>query len=1308
MARSSFAMAFALCALIFATGSAGAQNAPEYSDPEPGDFSALSWIGAFEAAHEKFSTEYAFTEWKGLDWNDLRAAYAPRIAAAQSAGDTNAYHLAMRDYIAEIPDGHVVTDIEYDTLRDRLFGGSFGIGLAETDSGAVIAAAAKPGSPISAGAEIVEWNGLSVARALEQADARWFGNSATTERLRLARLMALPRGPGGSQVTVRYRNPGDREIRSAILTAAPDAMADIHMVNFMKSPPIGGPDPVVAWRILEPGIGYLSISLLVDLEAPERYPSALRDAVAKALDAMIREGVTRLALDLRGNHGGSDQLAADIAGFFTDKPEFYERVEQFDGRTGRFEAVKFDEYIGTAVLDPAPALSHPQKPRFRGKVAVLVNPSTVSSGEGIAMAVARQPDTAVIGFYGTNGSFGMVGNAIAMPDGVAFSYPHGRSLDADGRVQLDSRRSASGKWVGGVRPTIAVPRTAENLMAHAAGTDVELNHAVAWLAGLRPGAAADAQPPEFRDGDLAAMGWTEAFFATNTLLSRQYGLAMHKKIDFGALAERYAPRIRAAEATGDRDMYRIAMQEYLHEFHDGHFKIHSDVEDLIKRFIGGAFGIGLTALDDGSIIAAAIAPGGSAALAGIPAGAHIVSWNGMPPAIAALGADLRWFRNEANAEAFALRRLQALDRAPIGATVRVSWLPHGASAATVPNNATLAARDDGYAGLALLDLARWTTLEEAKRYVEHRILDPETGYLRIYAESNFDDLIHYPQFIIDAVDRALAEFEAAGVTKIVLDLRANKGGSDQIAADIAGFFYDSPAYYENTWIRDAGRDSFTAAYSDIFTGTLEPSFRAINIVPRSRHFGGRIAVLVNPATVSSGEGIAMAMSRLPNADIIGFNGTHGSFAVLGMPVAMPEGVSFEYVMGVAADYSGRVLIDSDERLAGGVKPSLRVPRTHETMTAFARGEDVELAWAREWLATPSITLEQKIGQMVLMGFSGTAPGDPSVEEARRQIAAGMLGGVILYGYNVVSPEQVKSLNASFATANPLDLALPIAVDQEGGLVQRLGAAKGFADTPSAENVAAEYSPEGAYLIYRGMASMLRDSGITWNFGPVADLRGLPGDPERRPASAVIGALKRAYSEDPAVVSAYAGAFVRAHRDEGIATSLKHFPGHGLASADSHLGLVDITATARAEERLPFRDMIREGLADAVMTAHLVHRGIDPENPVTLSPGYMDRELRANEGFDGAVVTDDLHMGAIQQYHSFEETVIKAIQAGCDILIFSNNPAAARNVPGFAPDYRIAQRVIRVVTDAIATGTLSADRIEASWRRIVALRSRMSR
>jgi beta-N-acetylhexosaminidase len=144
------------------------------------------------------------------------------------------------------------------------------------------------------------------------------------------------------------------------------------------------------------------------------------------------------------------------------------------------------------------------------------------------------------------------------------------------------------------------------------------------------------------------------------------------------------------------------------------------------------------------------------------------------------------------------------------------------------------------------------------------------------------------------------------------------------------------------------------------------------------------------------------------------------------------------------------------------------------------------------------------------------------------------------------------------------------------------------------------------------------------------------------------------------------------------------------------------------EREPFRAMISAGMADSVMTAHLVDRRRDSENPVTLSPGFMDAELRGVDGFPGAVVTDDLCMGAIQLYHSLEDIVIKAIRAGDDILLFSNNPATAKYVPGYVPDYDISTKVIAIVMAAIARGEIDESRIDASWARIRALRERMRR
>lgn len=351
------------------------------------------------------------------------------------------------------------------------------------------------------------------------------------------------------------------------------------------------------------------------------------------------------------------------------------------------------------------------------------------------------------------------------------------------------------------------------------------------------------------------------------------------------------------------------------------------------------------------------------------------------------------------------------------------------------------------------------------------------------------------------------------------------------------------------------------------------------------------------------------------------------------------------------------------------------------------------------------TLEQKIGQMVVMGFAGTSPNDQSVQETIEQIKNGKLGGVIFYSYNIINPVQTSALTAAFSeAAGTIWPAFPIALDQEGGLVQRLSGINGFVSTPSAEKVAQTYSPKEAYSLYRRMAAMIKKAGFTWNLAPVVDLRGNPDDPEKKPGSPIIGGMERSFSDQPQIVVEYASAFIRAHRDEGIQTTLKHFPGHGLASGDSHAGLAHINDNSRLLERAPFSALIRAGLADSIMAAHLVDFQVDPDNPVTLSPGFLVRELRQAENFNGLIISDDLDMGAILKYYSFKDAVVKAILAGNDVLLFSNNPAAAKNVSGFQPDYHVAEKVIEVVKAAISSGILTESRIEESWRRIIAFRN----
>lgn len=354
----------------------------------------------------------------------------------------------------------------------------------------------------------------------------------------------------------------------------------------------------------------------------------------------------------------------------------------------------------------------------------------------------------------------------------------------------------------------------------------------------------------------------------------------------------------------------------------------------------------------------------------------------------------------------------------------------------------------------------------------------------------------------------------------------------------------------------------------------------------------------------------------------------------------------------------------------------------------------------------SLTLDQKVGQLVMMGVDGSTADAPGVQSALEQIRAGQLGGIILYRYNVTGPQQARALNRTLAAANPLPQPLLIAVDQEGGLVQRLRASNGFFDTPSHEDVAAQQTPAQARATWLRMATMVADAGFNFNFGPVVDLRGDPQDPAGAPASPVIGALERAFSNDPAVVVTYATQFIEAHHEAGVLTALKHWPGHGLAGGDTHLGLVDVTQTARDVEQETFRQLAQAGLADAVMTAHLVNRNVDADWPVTLSEKFIGPLLRWRDGFQGVVVTDDLHMGAIQNEHGEREAIVRALLAGNDILVFSNNPAAATNVPGFRPRYDLGRHVAALVREAIARGELTQSHVEAAWTRVARLRDRL--
>ena len=336
-------------------------------------------------------------------------------------------------------------------------------------------------------------------------------------------------------------------------------------------------------------------------------------------------------------------------------------------------------------------------------------------------------------------------------------------------------------------------------------------------------------------------------------------------------------------------------------------------------------------------------------------------------------------------------------------------------------------------------------------------------------------------------------------------------------------------------------------------------------------------------------------------------------------------------------------------------------------------------------------LSRKIGQMLVIGFPGTRPQDPGPAKVAAMVAAGEIGGVILFADNVQSPRQLAVLTAAIEAAG--GAAPPfIAVDQEGGSIQRLNRRKGFLPLASARTMARK-TPCEAYGLYLRTAEELAAAHINVNFGPVVDL-------DVNPANPAIGKRARSYGREPSQVVAFAEAFVEAHRAAGVLTAVKHFPGHGSAGRDPHIAVVDITGTWQDEELLPFADLIADDDAPMVMVGHLIHdRFSDGDRPTSLSRRAITAELRDTLGFTGLVVTDDLGMDAITRRFRPEDAAVMAVRAGADVLIFADL---------WATQPQAIDRVVATVAGAVAAGRIPERMIEESHARSRAVREALGR
>ncbi|HOV47812.1 MAG TPA: beta-N-acetylhexosaminidase [Anaerolineae bacterium] len=333
-----------------------------------------------------------------------------------------------------------------------------------------------------------------------------------------------------------------------------------------------------------------------------------------------------------------------------------------------------------------------------------------------------------------------------------------------------------------------------------------------------------------------------------------------------------------------------------------------------------------------------------------------------------------------------------------------------------------------------------------------------------------------------------------------------------------------------------------------------------------------------------------------------------------------------------------------------------------------------------------MTLEEKLGQVMVIGFDGLTP-EPALLEMLRNYH---VGGVILFARNVDSPRQVAELthalqHAALESGHP---GLLIAIDQEGGRVARLTENKGFTEFPGAMALAATGDVENARRVAQALAAEMRAVGINTDFAPDLDVNNNPSNP-------VIGI--RSFGSDPARVAACGVAFLEGLQAEGVLAFGKHFPGHGDTGVDSHVELPLVPhdrARLEAVEFVPFKAAMAADVA-GIMSAHVTFPAIDatPGLPATLSPKVLTGLLRDEMGYGGLLVTDSLEMGALAQSgYPVPLAAATALEAGADLLLFNRDHAL----------HRAAFEELRA---RVLDGRISETRLNEAMRRVLQAKAR---
>ncbi|HOI13301.1 MAG TPA: S41 family peptidase [Methanoculleus sp.] len=427
--------------------------------------------------------------------------------------------------------------------------------------------------------------------------------------------------------------------------------------------------------------------------------------------------------------------------------------------------------------------------------------------------------------------------------------------------------------------------------------------------------------------DLGNLSWSDAFREMCAYMEERYAFTEWRDVDWDALYSAYAPKIAQAEKNRDNAAYYRTLREFVYAIPDGHVLVLSPDDFGAKHAdIGGGYGLGVARLDSGEVIVTYVANGSDAEQAGIRFGDEVVSWNGRPVGEAIDATEIIWTPiKPSTAEGILLHKLRFLTRAPVGTPAEIGI---AGPADSVPRTVNLTATDDGYETLARTSIFLGREVNDgavgssaelkamiANETVTTRTLPGGIAYIAVYEES---------YGVYQPFKAAVGDAIANGAPGIVVDLRFNRGGDDNLV-----FYEYGTTYDPGTGEQAVLWESWTLSRPD--------------------RYEGPVALLVSPYTISSGEGLPKVFAESGTGAIVSWYGTNGAFGMESLGPMLPLGVMTAFPQGASLDEHGRIQVDSNASLVGGVAPTVRVPLDRDTLARAMAGEDVQLSYAVDWI-----------------------------------------------------------------------------------------------------------------------------------------------------------------------------------------------------------------------------------------------------------------------------------------------------------------------------------------------------------------------